>query len=290
MFDLPVAQVPSDLPALQEAIEASVRRRVKAPDRRAVTLTTMTLDIELTGATVEIEPADTSNLQPPKLVGEPLETTSVAELSVVGQPLTLQTPDGVSVPVSLEVRGANVHFAIGKSERPGELAMVPTRGEFSVLASVLESDLMPMVRSQAEVAAAEKGVKLKTFEVDVDCPSPRAVELSGRVAGEKKIAFFNAPFEINFDAAVTIEPAEHGLQGRFTKLDVHGESTVVSAILALVKPKIEAIKAEPIDINQLLAVAGVQGLEVGDVGVEVTGEGATRRVSMRADLHGRATA
>ena len=290
MFDLHLTRLPDHLPDLQEAIEDSVRRRVALPDERAVTLSTMALEIDLSGARMEVEPSDKSKLEPPRLAGAAEQTMNLARLRVEADPVHLVDADGTTADATLHVDGTDVAFAIGPAKRPGTYAMVPTDGAVTVRSGISEPQMMKLLNSQARRASAEKGVTLSSFEVDVSTPDPQTVLLRGSVSGKKKVALFSAPFEIHFTADVRVEPSATGLQARIIDLQLDGEGTLMSMLLSMFQSRIDQFKAEPVPLDHLLEAAGVADMAVTEVAVNMDRNQQPARMTLEAHLAGRRTA
>ncbi|MEL7239019.1 MAG: hypothetical protein AAGK78_09155 [Planctomycetota bacterium] len=276
MFDLDVPVVPQTLPELQDAINASIRRRMQLPaDASPVTLTTQTVDIDVSDGSLRVDHNDRTTLTVPEIDGEVLHEVFAAELTIKGEPLTLVDPEGVSVPTTIRAAGTDVVFGIGRALGGDGLAMVPTGGAITATVTAPEAAMLALVETQARKAAAEKGVTVTDVETRLSTPTPQTVEIDGRMQGSKKVGFFNASFEITFEAVVRVEPGDDpsrdGLHGRIEHLELSGEGSILSMMLGLLKPKIDELKRQPVALDSLLAAAGLAGTVVDAVRVDASG-------------------
>ncbi len=276
-------QIPTDADALRDAIEASIRRVVTdTPDGPVVQLdASRLLHIGLTGATVTVDDQDLGK-RPPKLTGTRTRGPQFDTMTVMAAPVHLDLPGSGTLPAELAVEGQDVGFDFVETDRQ-TLAMVPSSGRVELTASADKRQILSLLEAKTKTEAARQKVDITSLSADVSSPGPREVRVTGRVTGSKKVAFFNANFAVEFEAEAVIEPGDDGtgLIARVTTLDLSGDGTVMSMILSVAKPKIDAIKATPISLEALLQAAGVSGLGVTDVAVS-----ADDRLAMRVVLQG----
>lgn len=277
MFDLPAEPPLSFLP-LQDALEASARRRIELPaDSPIVQIEGndwpqgQLLSVDTTGGRVAVDASTgglPEHLKPPTLVSDRRPGPVFRQFRVRGEPLLIDVEGGGVLPLILRVDGSDVAFDYGRSEK-GDWVMAPASGHVTAELSVPRDDLLAVVEQKAKTEAAARGVKLDRVDAEVANPSRRALRVVGTLAGAKKVAFFNATFAIDFGIDLVAEPDAGGnLIGRVAELDLRGDGPVMSVVLGLAKPVIDRAKRTPLPLSDVLAMAGVQGLGVRDVRVD----------------------
>ncbi len=223
------------------------------------------------------------HLKPPTICQDRQSGPTFEQTSVVARPLRLDIVGGDVLETIIDVQGRRVTFDIGRDES-GQWAMAPAAGELDATVSVAKIDLLAAVEAKARAEAKQHGVIIDQLDADVSAPSENSAQVAGRLTGSKKVAFFNASFAIDFVAELTAEPDEQGeLVGRVTRLDLSGDGAVMSVVLSLAKPVVEKVKQRPLPLGDVLAAAGVAGLQVRHVSVEA-GERLTLRASFGTRL------
>ena len=273
MFDLPRGDFPTTSDALRDALEASVRRRMKLPPGRAAVALEAgdwpagrALRVDVTGGQIDVS-GDPRQLQedmrPPVIVGDRRPGPSFGDFAVVGEPFYAG-----EMACRLEAVGKDVRFDFGR-DADGTPVMAPAEGSGTLLGSVPKNQFLEFIRQKAREGAAEKGVTLDRIDADVTAPDPRSLAIAGTLHGHKKLGIFNPSFTIDFAARVSVDD---DLIGHVTQLDLRGHGVVMETLIGLIRPKLEQIKREPVAIREVLGAVVPAGLGMSSLKIEVDDE------------------
>ena len=270
MFDLPRGDFPTTPDVLRDALEASVRGRMKLPTGHAAVSLDMNgwpdggaLRVDVTGGHIDVS-GDPRQLQedmrPPTIVRDRRGGPSFADFAVVGEPFYAG-----DMACRLEAVGKNVRFDFGR-DADGTPVMAPAAGEGTLFGSVPKDQFLAFIKAKARQGAAEKNVTLDRVDADVTAPDPRSLAIAGTLHGHKKLGFLNPSFTIDFAARVSVDDE---LVGRITQLDLRGHGVVMETLIGLIRPKLEEIKREPVAIREVLGAVVPAGLGMSDLKIEV---------------------
>src|SRR5690606_21007730 len=112
----------------------------------------------------------------------------------------------------------------------------------------------------------EKGVTLDDVDVAITAPGPREVLARGTLRGHRKIGFLSPSFTLDFVCRVEVDDE---LVGHMRQLDVHGRGVIMEALLALLRPKLEQIRSEPVLLRDVLGAFIPSSLGLRDFSIEV---------------------
>ncbi|MEO8438680.1 MAG: hypothetical protein ABI540_00505 [Spartobacteria bacterium] len=227
MFPLQNDSMPSDAPALRDALEECLRR-VLRPDGQMVTVEAKeypdldSIRISLDNATTADQPLP----RPSPPVGAVEPALRVGNFAISGQPILVQRAR-----INLSCTARDVHIGQGRDTNGNVLLLVQDAAEGNVELAVALADLEALVLAGAKAEAAKHGVTVESVRIELSSRSDQALDAIVHVRAKK--LFLTASVQIRGSVAI-----DEQLNARLSGLKCDGEGTLGTLASGFIAPQL----------------------------------------------------
>ena len=222
-------QPPKSPDALEDALEAGWRSRMKAPEDEFVRVQggkfpkVQTMSIDLTDAYIAMDD-DKKKLRPK---GKPQGTIKVESLEFVAKPLKVEKANLI-----LDMRAADATLEVRRDRRGRQMLTLTGARDGAVSLEVARKDIEWLLLKSAREGAGKFGVSVDRIKLKLDVIENRTIR--GDLKLDTRLGFL--PAGLRFKARVDIDD---NLNGRITNLSCSGDQLLGPLISAVVHPALQ---------------------------------------------------